>query len=91
MPVRKFRGVEEMDGPVWYEPGAPALFRALRRVWGLSHRLLQPRFPCGLHKHRSIEAMNEQQQAWDDANFRAHRERQERELAELGKSERSRG
>ena len=81
MPVRKFRSIEEMGGPVWYEPGAPALFRALRHVWGLSHRLLQPRFPPGVHKHRSIEAMNEVQEMWDDANFRAHRERQERELA----------
>ena len=72
-----------MDGPSWYAPGAPELFRALRRVWGLSHRLLQPRFPRGVHRHRSIESMNELQRTWDDANFRAHRERQERELAEL--------
>jgi hypothetical protein len=90
MPVRKFRSVEEMDGPSWYEPGAPELFRALRRVWGLSHRLLQPRFPRGVHKHRSIQAMNELQQAWDDAIFLAHRERQERELAALSRSPTSR-
>ncbi len=81
MPVRKFRSVEDMDGPLWYEPGSAALFRAVRRVWELSHRLLQPRFPPGVHKHRSIEAMNEQQEAWDQANFEAHRDRQARELA----------
>lgn len=83
MPVRKFRSVEEMDGPVWYEPGAPALYRALRQVWGLSHRLLQPRFPPGLHRHRSGASLHEQEQAWDDANFRAHQDRQARELAAL--------
>jgi hypothetical protein len=85
MSVRKFRSVEEMDGPVWYEPGAPALFRALRQVWGRSHRLLQPRFPAGVHRHRSAGALFEQERAWDDANFVAHQERQARELAALGK------
>ena len=81
MPVRRFRSVEEMDGAPWHEPGSAALYRAVRRVWGLSHRLLQPRFPPGVYKHRSIEAMNEQQEAWDLANFEAHRERQARAMA----------
>ena len=30
MPIRKFRSVEEMEGNVWYEPGSPELFRAIR-------------------------------------------------------------
>ena len=81
MPVRKFRSVEEMEGPLWHQPGDPALYRAIRNVWGLAHRTLQPRFPPGVHKHRSIEAMNEQQEAWDQANFEAHRERQARAMA----------
>ena len=81
MPVRKFRRVEDMDGPEWYTPGAPALFRALRYVWGMSHRLLQPRFPPGVHRHRSAAELHELERAWDDANFRAHQDRQARELA----------
>ena len=79
MPVRKFRSVEEMGGPTWYEPGDPVLYKAIRRVWGQAHRTLRPHFPPGLHKHRSIEAMNAQQQEWDDANFRAYHERMKRE------------
>jgi hypothetical protein len=83
MPVRKFRSVEEMEGPLWHRPGDPALYRAIRIVWGLAHRTLQPRFPPGVHKYRSIEAMNVAQDAWDEANFRAHQERQRREKARL--------
>jgi hypothetical protein len=37
MPIRKFRGIEEMGGPIWYEPGDPALYRAIRNVWGPLH------------------------------------------------------
>jgi hypothetical protein len=83
MPVRKFRSVEEMGGPTWYAPGDPALYRAIRRVWGLAHRILKPRFPPGVHKHRSIESMNALQEAWDDANFAAYHDRRKRELEEL--------
>lgn len=75
MPVRTFRSVEEMDGPHWYQPGDPALFRALRRVWALHARTVQPHFPPGVYRHRSIEEMNALQERWDAANFAAHQER----------------
>jgi len=75
MPVRRFRSVEEMEGPHWYEPGDPALFRALRRVWALHARTVQPRFPPGVYRHRSLEAMNALQETWDEANFLAHQRR----------------
>ena len=78
MPVRKFRSVEEMEGPHWYDPGDPGLFRALRRLWALHARNVQPHFPPGLYRHRSIEAMNELQEQWDAANFAAHQERMSR-------------
>ena len=78
MPVRRFRSVEEMDGPRWYQPGDPALYRAMRRLWDLHQRLFQPRFPPGVHRHRSIEEMNAVQEQWDKANFEAHRERMRR-------------
>jgi hypothetical protein len=64
-----------MNGDRWYEPGDPVLFRAMRRVWELGHRTLQPRFPPGVHKHRTLDAMNALQKQWDDANFEAHRRR----------------
>jgi hypothetical protein len=81
MPIRKFHSVEEMGGPLWYQPGDPALYRAIRHAWGVGHRTLRARFPPGVHKHRSIDAMNESQQAWDDANFRAYRLRLTQDLA----------
>jgi hypothetical protein len=77
VPVRRFRSVEEMDGPRWYEPGDPALFRALRRVWALHARTLRPRFPPGVYRHRTLEAMNRLQDQWDEANFREYRRRLE--------------
>ena len=75
MPVRKFHSVEEMDAPHWYAPGDPALYRALRRVWALHARTVQPHFPPGVHRHRSIAEMNALQERWDETNFAAHRER----------------
>ena len=80
MPFRKFRGIEEMGGPIWYRPGDPALYRAIRRVWGLAHRILQTRFPPGVHKHRSVEDMDECRRQWEDANLEAYHERREREM-----------
>jgi hypothetical protein len=70
-----------MDGATWHTPGDPALCRAIRHVWELAHRTLRPRFTPGVYKHRSIEGINALQQSWDDANFRAYRERLEREAA----------
>lgn len=86
MPVRKFRSIEEMGGPVWFEPGDPALYRALRQLWGVARRTLRPRFPPGLHRHPSIETMNSLQERWDEANFRAYQDRRAEERAALMKA-----
>jgi hypothetical protein len=75
MPVRRFRSVEDMEGPHWYPPGDPALSRAIRRLWGLHARTVRPWFPPGVYRHRSIEDMNALQEQWDEANFVAHRRR----------------
>jgi hypothetical protein len=83
MPVRRFRSIEEMKGPAWYVPGDPALYRAIRNVWGLGHRTLQPRFTPGVHRHRSVESMNALQEQWNETNFRAYHERRERERVRL--------
>lgn len=75
MPVRKFRDVSEMEGNTWREPGDPELFRAIRALWDFSDRVLKPRFPPGVYKHRSYEEAQAQSERWEQANFQAHRER----------------
>jgi hypothetical protein len=75
MPVRKFRSVADMDGPAWHEQGDPRLFDAMRALWDLAARTLQPHFPPGVHKHRSIKEMNARSDAWAEANFSGYRER----------------
>ncbi len=80
MPVRKFRSVEDVP-EWWYQPGDPMLFRAMARLWRLGRATLQLHFPPGVYKHRSIEEMNQQQEAWDQANFLAFQARREKEVA----------
>ncbi len=83
MPIRKFRSVEEMNGYRWYEPGDPVLFRAIRRVWELGYRTIRPRFPAGVHKHRTLASKNALQESWADANFSAYQQRLKEELDRL--------
>ena len=80
MPVRKFRSVEEMED-VWYEPGSPELMAAIRAAWDLAHRTLQPRFPPGVYKHRSIEDAQKLSDEWDRANFERYQARLARRRA----------
>jgi hypothetical protein len=75
VPVRRYRSVEEMEGPHWYEPGDPALYRAIRRLWALHARTKRPHFPPGVYRHRSVEEMNALQEQWDEVNFEAYRKR----------------
>lgn len=78
MPIKKFRDVSEMEGNTWHEPGDPRLFEAIRAVWDLAERTTEPRFPPGVHKHRSIEDAEALREEWDRANFEAfHRRRRE--------------
>ena len=75
MPVRKFRSIEEMEGNTWRSPGDPELYRAIRDTWDFAQRTLQPHFPPGVYKHRSIEEAEELRQEWEKANFEAYRAR----------------
>lgn len=88
MGVRKFRSIEEMDGYRWYEPGDPVLYRAIRRVWELGYRTVRPRFPAGVHKHRTLESLNALRDSWADANFAAYQERLNEQRAEIQGRER---
>ena len=65
MPVRKFKRVEEMDRASWLAPDDPALLRRIAYVWTLARKMSPRRFPPGVYKHRSIEALNEQCAEWE--------------------------
>lgn len=71
MPIRRFRSCEEMNQPIWRDPGDPLLEAAIAAVWAFGTRTRALRFPPGVYKHRSIEAANEQAERWDEENFRA--------------------
>ena len=73
MPLRRFRSVEEMNEPVWREPGDPELYRAIRAVWERGLRTHPRRFTPGLRKFRSIEEM----QAWTELDALQHSRRSE--------------
>lgn len=87
MPVRRFRSVAEMKASVWRERGGPDLFRAIARAWDFGARTNPLRYPAGVYKHRSIEELNAQTEAWDEANFRAFRERRTAAASVLPKPE----
>ena len=64
MPVRKFRSIEEMKRRTWREPGDPLLYRSMRLILDIGRRTRPRRFPAGVHKHRSIEALNARTERW---------------------------
>ena len=64
MPVRKFRSVDDMKHGTWREPGDPALFRAIAAVWEFGRRSRPRRFPPGVYRHRSMDALNAQTEQW---------------------------
>lgn len=71
MPLRKFRDPSEMEHSVWCSPGEPRLLRRMAYVWGLAQRLAPQHFPPGALKHRTIEDLNRQTEAWSRANHRS--------------------
>lgn len=75
MPFKKFRDVSEIPD-IWHEPGSPELFRAIKNVWEFAELTVQPRFPPGVYKFRSIEEMKKNKEVWERANVDAYQERQ---------------
>ena len=71
MPLRQFHGVEEMKRRRGREPGDPSLYRAMRLIWEIARRTGRRRFPAGVYKHASIEALNAQTERWGAANDQA--------------------
>jgi len=64
MPVRKFRRIEDMERPIWREPGDPEIVAAMARLWEVARRTRRRRYPRGVHKHSSIDEMQRVQAAW---------------------------
>jgi len=85
MPVRKFRSLEAMEDSLWREPGDPALWQAIDRLWRFAAETCPLHFPPGVYRHRSIEEAKEQREVWDKANFRAFWLRRGVNPAELGR------
>lgn len=78
MPIRRYRSVEEMEGNTWYNRNDPGLFRAIQATWAFAQRITRPKFPPGVHKHRSLEEAEELREVWEKNNFEAfHRRRAE--------------
>lgn len=71
MPVQRYRSVAEMEQPLWRRPGDPELYRAIAALWRSGQRTTAPSFPPGVHKHPSIESLNDQTERWAVTNFRA--------------------
>lgn len=71
MPVHRFRSVADMEQPHWREPGDPELFEAIAALWATGARTVGLRFPPGVYRHRTIDDLNAQTEAWAQANFRA--------------------
>ena len=64
MPIRRFHSIEEMKQRTSREPGDPSLYRSIKFVLDVGRRTRPRRFPSGVHKHRSIEALNAQTECW---------------------------
>ena len=67
MPVRKYRSIDEMPDETWREPGDPLLYRAIREIWDFGRRTSRRRYLPGVHRFRSIAAMDVAQGDWDRA------------------------
>jgi hypothetical protein len=65
MPIRKLRALPDDDDSLWLAPDDPRLWPTIAEVWSLAARLCPPRFPPGVHKHRSIEDANRETLEWE--------------------------
>jgi hypothetical protein len=74
VPVRKFRSVEDMK-PTWYEPGDPALVRAVAVIWAFGRHGRPPRAP-GVTRFRSYDELCDRLDDIESEHVRALRARQ---------------
>jgi hypothetical protein len=74
MPVFRYRDISEM-ADVWRDPGDPALFRAIARLWEMSAALAPCRYPPGVYRARDVEQSNRLGEQWNVTNVRQLRAR----------------
>lgn len=70
MPVRKLRSLDEAEQSVWLAKGDVRLWPAVKSLWEFSDRIYTPRFPSGVHKHRTIEDANRNTEEWERLDLR---------------------
>jgi hypothetical protein len=58
-----------MDRDIWYQPGDPQLFRAMKAVWNLWQALARPTFPPGVYRFRAAADADAQRRAWERRNI----------------------
>ena len=63
MPIRKFRSAADIPPPP-HAPLDPENFGRALALSQVAYRLRPWRFPPGVHKHRSVEEMHRQTEAW---------------------------
>ena len=71
MPVRRLRTLEEAEQAVWMASDDPLLWPTIVEVWESAERMSPRRYPPGVRKFRSIEALNAAREAADAALVRA--------------------
>ena len=78
MPVRKVRSLQEAEDASRLDRHDPRLWANIVAVWRRSALLFPRRFPRGVYKHRSIDELNRNTDAWEVRAARAARaERQQ--------------
>lgn len=70
MALKRYRSLEESGRALWHAPDDPALLREFRSLWRLGDWLAPWTLPPGVHRFRSIEAMNRQREAWEHERVR---------------------
>jgi hypothetical protein len=67
MPVRRFRSVEEMERPLWRQPGDRALYTTIAQIWAFGRQTDSYQFPPGVYRHGSVDEMDAQTRRWSAA------------------------
>ncbi len=67
MPVRRLHSLQEAEDSLFRDPDDPQLWSRISALWDFSDRLAPKSFPPGVHKHRNVEELNRQRDAWEAA------------------------
>lgn len=83
MPVKRLKSLEETERGLWFSPDDPRLWPTIVELWAAAERLAPRRFPPGVRKFRSVEAMNA---AREEADRAFARRRANRETPTVGEA-----